>query len=55
MHTAEDYPWIMYMEIDEETGEHFLRDDAPKDVKKAYNIHLQKTKNFIDNNECIAK
>ena len=55
MHTVEDCPWIMYMEIDEETGERFLRDEAPIDVKKAYNLHLQKMKNRIDNNERIAK
>lgn len=55
MHTVEEYPWVMYVEIDEKTGERFLKDDTPEDVKKAYNLHLQKIQNCIDNNERIAK
>lgn len=55
MHTAEDYPWIEYIEVDEETGERFLSDSAPKDVKIAYSLHLQKIKNSIDNNKRMEK
>ena len=35
-------PWVEYLEIDEETRERKLRNDAPKEIKEAYMEHLLK-------------
>ena len=55
MHTIKEHPWIPYMSIDEETNEHVLKENAPEDVKKAYDAHLREIRKYIDANELMPK
>lgn len=36
MKTPSQAPWIHYLEIDDNTGERFIRDDAPDEIKAKY-------------------
>ena len=41
MFTLEDEPWVLYLEIDEETLESKLRDDTPADIREKYEKYLK--------------
>lgn len=51
MMTKEQAPWIDYLDVDEKTGERFLIDDTPDDIRKKYEDHLSK----MNSDECVAK
>ena len=51
MMTKEQAPWIDYLDIDEETGERFLKDDTPDDIRKKYADHLSK----MNSDKCVEK
>lgn len=55
MLTRDDAPWIDYLEIDEESNERKLSNDAPDDVKKAYEEHQKKVREHINNGTMIPK
>ncbi len=45
MKTKEQSPWVSYLEIDENTGKRFLRDDAPEDIRRKYEDFLKERQN----------
>lgn len=52
IYTIDDKPWIVYFQIDEETGRRYLREDTPAEIVKKYNEFLQeKAQLFLNNNE----
>lgn len=40
--TIEQFPWIEYLEIDEDTFERKLKDDTPEEIRKKYNEFISK-------------
>lgn len=55
IYTFEQHPWVAYLEIDENTGDSFLKDDAPEEIRRQYNDYLNnKPGQFSDKdiNEC---
>lgn len=44
--TKEQCPWIDYLEIDEDTLEHRLRDDTPQNIREAYNAYLDEVESY---------
>lgn len=55
MLVKEDCIWIDYLDIDEDTLERTLRDDAPSEVKQAYEKYLKEMQNYIDRGELVPK
>ena len=53
--TIEQAPWIQYIEIDSKTHKRKLRKDTPKEIKKAYELHLKEIKKCQEQNNPIAK
>lgn len=46
--------WSKYIELDENLNQH-LRDDAPEDVKRAYEQHLKELETMSRNGEFMFK
>ena len=47
--------WLDYLEIDDKTGERYVPDDAPEDVKEAYAEYRAKQEWYIKNNIPMPK
>lgn len=55
MYTKEDTPWIDYLVIDDETLETYINSDAPEGIKRAYEQHLKKIREDVNERGMIAK
>lgn len=48
MLTLEEAPWIIYLEIDDETGKRTLRGDTPQEIRDLYEKHLLEQRKYTD-------
>lgn len=52
-------PWVGYLEIDEETDEVYLSEDAPEEIREAYEKHLKEEEElekwYRDHNKPILR
>ncbi len=55
MLTFYDAPWIDYLEINEENGERYLREDTPQDIREKYEKHCEEQNKYTKNNELRPK
>lgn len=55
MYTEKEAPWIAYLKINDDGDVEGIRDDAPEDIKKAYNAYVEMLQEYRDNGNPIPR